>query len=92
MTLIERIPHLNDMEVENLLANARRLQTGGDAKQQAAANDILPTLELVSAERKTAQLEAAQVKRAASRKTKKVAAEAEVEADEEADEEPEVEG
>lgn len=45
MTLLERIPALSDEEVVNLLANARRLSEQGDEKQQAAAAEILPSLE-----------------------------------------------
>ena len=74
MTLIERIPTLSDEEVVNLLANARRLQESGDERQQAAAAELLPALEAAAAERKTERLAAAQAKRTASRKPRKVAA------------------
>lgn len=74
MSLLEKIPTLSDDEVVNLLANARRLQEIGDEKQQAAAAELLPTLEEVAAQRRAARLEATQAKRAASRKPKKVAA------------------
>jgi len=74
MTLIEKIPTLSDEEVVNLLANARRLQESGDERQQTAAAELLPVLEVAAAERKTERLAAAQAKRSASRKPKKVAA------------------
>lgn len=68
MSLIEKLPLLSDEEVMNLLANARRLQSVGDEKQQAAAAELLPRLEEVAEERRTARLQAIQAKRAASRK------------------------
>ncbi|MDB5450236.1 MAG: hypothetical protein JWQ46_2892 [Phenylobacterium sp.] len=74
MSLIEKIPEMSDEEVVNLLANARRLQAQGDEKQQAAAAELLPTLEEVADQRRTARLEATQAKRAAARRPKKVAA------------------
>jgi hypothetical protein len=74
MTLIEKIPTMTDVEVVNLLTNARRLQESGDERQQAAAAELLPALEAVATERKTERLAAAQAKRAAARKPKKVAA------------------
>ena len=76
MTLLERIPTLSDEEVINLLTNARRLSEQGDEKQQAAAAELLPALEAEADTRKTARLERAKAKRAASRKAtlKKVAA------------------
>ena len=74
MSLIEKIPTMSDEQVFNLLANARRLQEQGDEKQQAAAAEVLPTLEEVAAERPTARQAAIQAKRAATRRPKKVAA------------------
>jgi hypothetical protein len=74
MSMIEKIPEMSDEEVVNLLANARRLQAQGDEKQQAAAAELLPTLEEVADQRRTARLEATQAKRAAARRPKKVAA------------------
>ncbi|MCR5877048.1 hypothetical protein [Phenylobacterium sp. J367] len=58
----------------NLLANARRLQSVGDEKQQAAAAELLPRLEEVAEERRTARQQAIQAKRAASRKPRVKAA------------------
>ena len=74
MTLIEKIPTMTDAEVVNLLTNARRLQDTGDERQQAAAAELLPALEAEATERKTERLAAAQAKRAAARKPRKVAA------------------
>jgi hypothetical protein len=74
MTLIEKLPHLSDDEVMNLLANARRLHDQGDDKQRAAAAELLPALEAVATERRAARQEAIQAKRAASRRPKSVAA------------------
>ena len=68
MTLLERIPTLSDEEVINLLTNARRLSEQGDEKQQAAAAELLPALEAEAESRKTARLDRAKAKRAASRK------------------------
>lgn len=74
MSLIDKIPAMSDEEVVNLLANARRLSERGDEKQQAAAAELIPTLEQVAAERRAAKLQAAQAKRAAKRPIKKKAA------------------
>ena len=74
MTLLEKIPTLSDAEVINMLDNARRLQTAGDAKQQQAAVELLPALEAEAAGRLAARLEAANAKRAAARKPKAAAA------------------
>ena len=74
MSLVERIPTLTDEEVINLLTNARRLQADGDERQQAAAAELLPALEVAAEERKANRLAAAQAKRAAARKPKSIAA------------------
>ncbi|WP_395671598.1 hypothetical protein [Phenylobacterium sp.] len=74
MSLIEKLPHLSDDEVMNLLANARRLQDQGDDKQRAAAAELLPALEDVANERRAARQQAIQAKRAAARRPKSVAA------------------
>lgn len=74
MSLIEKLPTMSDEEVMNLLANARRLQAAGDEKQQAAAAELLPVLEEVADERRTARQASIQAKRAAARKPRKVAA------------------
>jgi hypothetical protein len=67
VSLIEKIPMLNDEEVINLLANARRLQTEGDEKQQVQATELIGPLEQAAAERRAARLAAAQAKRSARR-------------------------
>ena len=74
MSLLERIPTMSDEEVVNFLANARRLAERGDVKQQAAAAELLPALEIEAETRKEARLERAKVKRAATRKLPKTVA------------------
>lgn len=75
MSLLDRIPTLNDDEVVNLLTNAQRLSEQGDEKQKAAAEELLPALQAEADQRKEARLERAKEKRAATRKaTLKVAA------------------
>lgn len=71
MTLIEKIPELDDDGLKNLLANARRLSAEGSSKQQAAAAELLPALEEAAAQRQAEKVEAAAAKRAAKRVTKK---------------------
>lgn len=68
MTLLEKIPLLDDSALKNLLDNAKRLGTSGSVKQQADAAELLPALEAAVAERKAVKLEAAAVKRSASKK------------------------
>lgn len=74
MSLVEKIPELNDEEVINLLANARRLAEVGDERQQAAAAELLPALEIAAEERRAERLARAQAKRAAARKVTSAAA------------------
>ena len=74
MSLADRIPTLTDAEVINLLTNARRLRDEGEARQKAAAEEILPALEAAAEERKAARLARVQAKRTAARKPKDVAA------------------
>lgn len=74
MSLLERIPTMTDAEVVNLLTNARRLSEQGDERQQAAAAELLPALEVEAESRKTARLESAKAKRAATRKAPKAVA------------------
>lgn len=71
MSLVEKIPEMSDIDVTNLLANARRLSETGDQKQQAAAAELLPALEEAAAARQSAKLEAAAAKRLAARKPAK---------------------
>ena len=73
MSLIEKIPNLNDEEVLILLANARRLHSDGDAKQQAQAGELIAPLEQAAAERRAARMAVTQAKRAARRPKKDAA-------------------
>ncbi|MBA3811540.1 MAG: hypothetical protein H0X27_07845 [Caulobacteraceae bacterium] len=68
MSLIDKIPLLDDAALKNLLDNARRLETSGSAKQQSDAADLLPALEAAVAARRTIKLEAAAEKRIANKK------------------------
>jgi hypothetical protein len=83
MTLIERIPLLNDQELVTLLANARRLDIVGTPAQRTGAAEVLPVLELEASKRRAIVLEAATKKRsltAAARRKVAPAAEGTVEA------------
>jgi hypothetical protein len=73
VSLIEKIPTLNDDEVLNLLANARRLQAEGDEKLQAQASELIGPLENEAAERRAARQAAIQAKRAARRPKRRAA-------------------
>jgi hypothetical protein len=66
MTLIERIPLLNDQELVTLLANARRLDIVGTPAQRQGAAEVLPVLELEASKRRAVVLEAATRKRGAT--------------------------
>ncbi|PZQ64696.1 MAG: hypothetical protein DI570_04510 [Phenylobacterium zucineum] len=68
MSLLERIPTLSDEEVVNLLANARRLSGEGDDKQKSSAAELLPALEIEAEARRSARMDRAKEKRAATRK------------------------
>ncbi|MEO8811378.1 MAG: hypothetical protein ABI376_00500 [Caulobacteraceae bacterium] len=68
MSLIDKIPLLDDAALKNLLDNARRLGTAGSQKQQADAAELLPALEEAVAARKALKLEAAAEKRAVNKK------------------------
>lgn len=68
MSLIDKIPLLDDAALKNLLDNARRLGSSGSTKQQADAADLLPALEAALAARKAVKLEAAAEKRLAAKK------------------------
>ncbi len=68
MSLIDKIPLLDDAALKNLLDNARRLGTAGSQKQQADAAELLPALEAAVAARKAVKLEAAAEKRLAAKK------------------------
>ena len=74
MTLIERIPLLNDQELVTLLANARRLDIVGTPAQRTSAAEVLPVLELEASKRRQTALESATKKRTATAATKRKAA------------------
>ena len=68
MSLIDKIPLLDDAALKNLLDNAKRLGASGSPKQQADAAELLPALEAAVAERRATKLEAAAEKRAVNKK------------------------
>jgi hypothetical protein len=68
MSLIEKIPLLDDSALKNLLDNARRLGASGSVKQKADAAELLPALEAAVLARKAVKLEAAAEKRGANKK------------------------
>ena len=68
MSLLEKIPNLDDASLKNLLDNAKRLGASGSPKQQADAAELLPALEAAVAERKAVKLGAAAEKRALTKK------------------------
>jgi hypothetical protein len=74
MTLIERIPLLNDQELVTLLANARRLDIVGTPAQRAGAAEVLPVLELEASKRRQVTLETSAKKRVASATARRKAA------------------
>ncbi len=68
MSLIEKIPLLNDAALKNLLDNAKRLGASGSPRQQEDAAELIPAVEAAIAERRTVKLEAAAEKRNANKK------------------------
>ncbi len=68
MSLIDKIPLLDDSALKNLLDNAKRLGASGSVKQKADAAELLPALEAAVAARKAVKLEAAAEKRSAAKK------------------------
>jgi len=68
MSLIDKIPLLDDASLKNLLDNARRLGSAGSGKQQADAAELLPALEAAVAARKAVKLGVAAEKRLAAKK------------------------
>jgi hypothetical protein len=74
MTLIERIPLLNDRELVTLLANARRLDVVGTPAQRRAATEVLPVLELEASKRRQVTQEAATKNRGATAAKRKATA------------------
>ena len=65
MSLIEKIPHLDDSSLKNLFDKPQRLEATGTPAQQTAAAELLPALAAALSERKAVKLEAAAAKRAA---------------------------
>jgi hypothetical protein len=68
MSLLDKIPLLDDSALKNLLDNARRLEASGSAKQKADASELLPALEAAVAARKAVKLGVAAEKRVLNRK------------------------
>jgi DNA-binding NarL/FixJ family response regulator len=68
MSLIDKIPLLDDSALKNLLDNAKRLGASGSVKQKADAAELLPALEAAVAARKAVKLEAAAEKRSLGKK------------------------
>ncbi len=52
MDMAERLPAMTDTDLKSLLVNARRLGDSGAAKQQDAANALVPLIEAEMADRK----------------------------------------
>jgi hypothetical protein len=52
MSLMEKIPSLDDTSLKNLLENARRLAVSGGERQKADAAELLPALEAAFAQRR----------------------------------------
>ncbi len=68
MSLIDKIPLLDDSALKNLLDNARRLETSGSPKQKADAEELIPAIEAAVAARRAIKLDAAAEKRVANKK------------------------
>ena len=64
MNLIEKLPEMTDEGVNNLLANARRLEQTGTPQQQAASAEALPAIEAEAARRLDARKEVLAQRRA----------------------------
>ena len=64
MNLIEKLPEMTDEGVNNLLANARRLEQDGTPQQQAACAEALPAIEAEAARRLEARKEVQAQRRA----------------------------
>jgi hypothetical protein len=73
MEIDQRIPDLSDKELENLHANALRLEQSGSQMQRQHAERLLPLLSAAMEERRAAKLVVQQEKKAvatAARKSK----------------------
>lgn len=80
MAIADRIPEMNEKELESLRANAERLRLSGSAIQRQQAEELLPLLSVALEERRAArvatQAETRRVnteKRATARKKAKAA-------------------
>ncbi len=80
MAIADRIPDMNEKELESLRANAERLRLSGSAIQRQQAEELLPLLSVALEERRAArvatQAETRRVnteKRATARKKAKAA-------------------
>lgn len=76
MGIDQRIPDLSDKELENLHANAVRLEQSGTQMQRQHAEKLLPLLSAALEERRATKLQAQQEKKAsgaAARKSAKAA-------------------
>jgi hypothetical protein len=69
--LDDRIPSMTDRELETLLANAERLAASGGDSVRATAERLMPLIIAEAETRTAAQVEAAQARRAESRKAKR---------------------
>ncbi|MGH6985324.1 MAG: hypothetical protein ACRED9_00590 [Caulobacteraceae bacterium] len=56
MSLIDKIPQMDDASLKNLLDNARRLGASGSQAQQTQAAELLPAIEEAVAERRSKKL------------------------------------
>ncbi len=73
MEIDQRIPDLSDKELENLHANAVRLEQSGTQIQRQHAERLLPLLSAALEQRKAAKLEAQQEARRISTANRKTA-------------------
>lgn len=74
MAIADRIPEMSEKELENLHANALRLQEAGSAIQRQQALELLPLLGAALEERRLARVAAQTETRRANTKKKKAEA------------------
>jgi hypothetical protein len=74
MAIADRIPEMSEKELENLHANALRLQETGSAIQRQQALELLPLLGAALEERRLARVAAQTETRRANTKKKKAEA------------------
>lgn len=70
MEIDQRIPDLSDKELENLHANAVRLEQSGTQQQRQRAEELLPLLVAALEQRREARTAALKTQRRASVKRK----------------------